>query len=78
MTKKTTLRKKILTRYVECMVLNGVWIENVLGVALRKFNYEVLINRIEDLQSSDAYSISTEEIEELRRDLSFIEQQKPI
>jgi|TARA_R110000744_G_C19202993_1_gene545169 hypothetical protein len=80
MTKKTTLRKRILTRYIECMVLNGIWIENVLGVALRKFNYKVLIDRMEthNEASGCSYVIDAEEIAELRKDLSVINKQKAI
>tara|TARA_R110000803_G_scaffold155599_1_gene220216 strand:- start:7 stop:249 length:243 start_codon:yes stop_codon:yes gene_type:complete len=80
MTKKTTLRKRILTRYVECMVLNGVWIENVLGVALSKFNYKVLIDRMETYaeKTESAYTLEWEEIAELRKDLSFINEVKAI
>jgi len=80
MTKKTTLRKRILTRYIECMVLNGIWIENVLGVALRKFNYKVLIDRMEEYKEGVgcSYTMDAEEIAELRKDLSFINEVKAI
>jgi hypothetical protein len=79
MRKKTGLRKTILTRYIECMVLNGVWIENVLGVALIKFNYDTLINRMEEYTKEGSYyTMEATEIAELRQKLEVINLVKAI
>ena len=58
--KKDIVRKEILVNYVDLCLKNGHdtnnLLNNVLGVTLNKFNYQVLINKMREMNDDNKYT----------------------
>ncbi len=73
MSRINNIKRDILTRYIECKVLNGEYIKDIIGKPLNYWDYNKILITYEAYLESDMYQPSEDDKEEMRKDVALLE-----
>lgn len=73
MSKINNIKRDILTLYIECKVLNGEYIKDMIGKPLNYWDYNKILITYEAYLESDIYKPSEYDIESMRKDVALLE-----
>ena len=70
--KVSEVKRDILTRYIECKVMNGEYIKDMIGKPLRYWDYDKILMYFEGYVESDIYCPDELDKELMRQEVAML------